>query len=178
MEIRVLLKYIMAVALMIIVAFLLQTSVFSHLELAGIVPNFMIMLTTAWGLMRGRREGMVMGFFCGLLLDLFSGLYIGFYAVIFLYIGYLSGVFRKMFFGDDLKLPLVLIGVNDILYGLVIYLLYFLLRKRYAFGYYFLNIILPEAVYTVLVSLFAYYLIYKVNQWLEKDNKRSTHHLV
>jgi rod shape-determining protein MreD len=166
------------IAAMVIVSFLLQTSVFSHLELAGITPNFVIILTTAWGLMRGRKQGMFMGFACGLLLDFFSGLYLGVYALIYLYIGYLSGVFKKLFFGDDMKLPMLLIGINDVIYGVIIYLIYFLLREKYAFGYYFMNIIMPEAVYTVLISLFAYYLIYKLNQWLEKDQKRSTRRLV
>ncbi len=171
-------KLIFSLAGMIFIAFLLQTSVFSHLKLAGVSPNFMVILTTSWGLMRGRKQGMAVGAACGLILDFFSGSYLGVYALIFLYLGYLSGVFRKLFFGDDLKLPLLLIGVNDILYGVVIYVLYFLLRGKYAFGFYFMNVIMPEAVYTILVSLFAYYLIHKVNQWLEKDEKRSNHSLV
>lgn len=171
-------KYFFSLAAMVVVAFLLQTSIFSRLKLAGVAPNFMIILTTSWGLLRGRKQGMALGAVCGLILDFFSGYYLGIFALIFLYIGYLSGVFRKNFFGDDLKLPLLLIGINDILYGIVIYCLYFLLRQKYAFGFYFMNIIMPEAVYTILVSLFAYYLIHKVNRWLEKDEKRSNHRLV
>ena len=98
--------------------------------------------------------------------------------MIYLYIGFLSGLFKRIFYGDDLKLPLALIGTCDIVYGLIIYGIWFLVRKQFAFGYYFFNVIMPEAVYTVLVSIFLYYIILKINQWFDKDEKRSVRDLV
>ena len=44
--------------------------------------------------------------------------------------------------------------------------------------FYVFNVILPEMVYTILVSIFLYYLILKVNQWLEKENRRSADRFV
>ena len=61
-------------AITIIVCFLLQTTLFQSLSVASISPNLLIVVTAAFGFMRGRKEGMFVGFFCGLLMDLFFGI--------------------------------------------------------------------------------------------------------
>ncbi len=144
---------------MILLAFLLQSSVFSYFEFAGIVPNIMIILTASFGFMRGEKTGLLVGFFCGLLTDIFFGPVIGLYAVIYMYVGFFNGQFSRLFYPHDIKLPLVLISVSDLFYSLVYYVLLFLLRSRFAFSYYFMHIILPELFYTILVTLFLYPLI-------------------
>ena len=178
MEVKSTIKYIVVVIGIVIASFLLQTVVFPHLELAGVAPNFLVIVTTSFGMMRGRRQGMLVGFSCGLLLDFFSGSVLGLYALLYLYLGYLSGFFKKIFFGDDLKLPLILIGSSDIIYGIIVYVVLFLFRKQYNIGFYLTSVILPETVYTVLVSIPIYYLILEINRWLDKDDKRSSRSLV
>ncbi len=173
MEIKPVIKQILITLLMIFISYILQTSIFTHLELASVVPNFLIIITTSFGLMRGSKYGMGVGFVSGMILDCFSGSYFGIYLLIYLYLGFLSGLFKRMFYGDDIKLPLALIGANDIIYGILIYVIMFLPRKRFAFGYYLLNVIIPEAVYTILLSIVVYYIVLRINQWFDKDNKRS-----
>ena len=53
--------------IIVTICFLLQSTVFSALSIAGISPNLLIIVVSAMGLMRGRKEGMWIGFFCGLL---------------------------------------------------------------------------------------------------------------
>ncbi len=153
--------------------FLLQTTIFQTLSLASISPNLMIILTSSFGFMRGKKSGMFTGFFCGLLIDIFSGDLIGFYALIYMAIGYLNGFFRRLFYAEDIKLPLVLIAGSEFFYGLLIYFLMFLLRSRFDFPYYLGNIILPELVYTILVTLILYPVILILNRRLETEEKRS-----
>ena len=64
-------KQRLVLALVIIVSFILQCTVFRSLALASISPNLLLILTTSMGFMRGEREGLVIGFLCGLLLDIF-----------------------------------------------------------------------------------------------------------
>ena len=52
-------------ALLIIVCFILQSTVFQALSLAGISPNLLLIVTTSLGFLRGEKEGMAAGFFCG-----------------------------------------------------------------------------------------------------------------
>ena len=77
------------VTLFILICFVLQSTVFDALSFAGIIPNLMIILTASFGFMRGEREGLIIGFACGFLSDIFFGNFLGFYAILLMYIGYL-----------------------------------------------------------------------------------------
>ncbi len=54
------------VALIISICFLLQSTLFQTLSIASISPNLLIVVTSSFGFMRGRKEGMWIGFFSGL----------------------------------------------------------------------------------------------------------------
>lgn len=159
--------------LLIIICFLLQSTVFRYLAFGGIVPNLLIVLTASFGFMRGEKTGLLIGFFCGLLMDIFFGSLIGFYALLYMYIGYMNGKFSTIFYPQDIKLPIVLILGSDLAYGLICYVILFLLRGRFDFRYYAVHIILPEIVYTIAVTLFLYPLILWINTRLEQGEKRS-----
>ena len=89
-----------------------------------------------------------------------------------MYIGYISGLFQKTFYPEDIKQPLILVGGCDVAANLVIYFVLFLTRNRYDFGYYLINLIIPELVYTVVITIFLYFLLLKINQKLEAYEKR------
>ena len=110
-------RRIIVTAAVILAAYLLQTAIFPAFEIAGIKPNLMLIVTAAFGFMRGPREGMLIGFASGLAVDIQSGDMIGFYALIYLTAGYVNGIFEQIYFDEDIKLPLLLIGGTDLLYG-------------------------------------------------------------
>lgn len=166
------------VTIFILVCFILQCSVFTSLSFAGIIPNLMIILASSFGFMRGEKEGLVIGFFCGLLSDIFFGDFLGFYALVIMYIGYINGKFSRIFYPEDIKLPIALIVISDLSYGILCYILMFLLRGRLNFSFYFTKVILPEAIYTIVVTMFLYPLILKVNTALESMEKRSAQKFV
>lgn len=161
------------VLVIIVVCFLLQTTLFQALALASISPNLLIVVVSSFGFMRGRKEGMLIGFFTGLVFDVFYGPILGFYALVFMYTGYCNGMFRKFFFPDDIKLPMLMIAASDIVYNVAVYILKFMFRGQFHFGYYLLHIIIPELVYTLLVMILLYPVLLKVNQKLEAIEKRS-----
>ena len=51
-EIKPFIKKLIVYALLILLCFLLQTSVFSHLELAGVTPNLMLIPVSFFGFLR------------------------------------------------------------------------------------------------------------------------------
>ena len=161
------------VFLIIAVCYLLQSTVFQALSFASISPNLMIVVVSAFGFMRGKKEGLWIGFFTGLLLDVFTGSILGFYALLYMYVGYFKGFIRKMFYPEDIKLPMLLIAVSDFSCSLIIYFLLFLFRGKFDILYYLLNIMIPELVYTMVVTIFLYFIILKINQKLETIEKRS-----
>ena len=82
-----------------------------------IIPNILLIPTMAFGMMRGRREGMVVGFISGLLLDIFYGVMIGPYALLYMYLGYINGFFHRVYYMEDLLLPMLMSGANDLAFG-------------------------------------------------------------
>ncbi|MEG2985950.1 MAG: rod shape-determining protein MreD [Lachnospiraceae bacterium] len=163
------------IATMIIICFLLEGTLFHRLSFGSITPNLMIVLTSSFGFMRGSKEGMFVGFFSGLLMDTFFcfGTLFGFYALLYMVIGYINGLFQRLFYDEDVKLPLVLIAASELVYGVVIYLFLFLMRSKFEFGYYLGHVIIPELVYTILVTVVLYRIILKINRRLEAEEKRS-----
>ncbi len=161
------------VTLLVFICFLLQSTVFHALAFGNIVPNLMIVLTASFGFMRGEKSGLLIGFFSGFFIDIFFGEVLGFYALLYMYIGYTNGKFNRIFYPEDIKLPMVLITVSDLFYGIICYILLFLMRAKFNIGYYFIHIILPEIVYTTFITIFLYPVILKINQRLESSEQRS-----
>lgn len=159
--------------LLVISCFVLQSTVFKSIAFGGIIPNLMIVLTASFGFMRGEKVGILFGFFCGLLADIFFGSVIGLYAMIYMYIGYANGKFNMIFYPEDIKLPLALIFVSDMAYGLLSYIILFLMRGRFHFTYYLIHIILPEMVYTIVVTLIFYPFLLWINKKLEDREQKE-----
>ncbi len=148
---------------MIIVSFLMQTTIFPHIQLLNVIPNLLIVLTATSGFMRGRKFGLFTGFICGSLMDLMYNDVIGICIFIFVVIGYFNGIANKLYFEDDLSIPLTAIAVSDLLYGILFYICMFLMRGRLNFFSYFFTIMIPETIYTIFFGIF----IYKFIHWLD-----------
>lgn len=166
-------KRVLITALVLLVCYMLQCTLFPRLALASVKPNIMIILTASYGFMRGPRDGMLVGFFSGLLMDIQFGDILGFYALIYLAAGYINGLFEQMYYDEDIKLSLALVGATEFIYGLVIYLLMFMLRSEFDFLHYLRHIIIPELIYTIVVTLGLYPLILFINHRLDAEEKRS-----
>ncbi len=164
---------VIVLGILIIIAFLLQTSVFNLIPLAGVVPNLLLVLTMSFGLMRGRKEGLLVGFFCGILVDLYCGFAIGPYALIYMYFGYMNGLFHRFYYVENVLLPLIMIAANDFLYGSLVYVIFFLMRNRLDYTFYLKNVIAPEMIYTMLVTLIVYRLLMHINRGLKRIEEGS-----
>ncbi len=159
--------------ILIVFCFIFQTSFFQHFKIAGVSPNLLVVLVSSIGFMRGKKEGMFVGFVSGFLIDLFFSPVIGFYTMIYTLVGFLNGFFTKEFMPEDVKLPVILIVLSDIFLNVCIYFIFFLFRGDFEIMYYFVNLIVPEIVYTLLVAILLYLLTLKINQKLEEYEKRS-----
>ena len=159
--------------LMVIVGYLLQSTLFQALSLGGVSPNVLIIIVACFGFMGGKKEGLMIGFLAGIILDVLFGNILGFYALTYMVIGYLNGMFSSIFYPEDIKLPMILISSSELLYCLVTYVFLFLLKGKFHFGYYFLHIILPEILYTIFITIILYKGILTVNEWLVMREKRN-----
>lgn len=161
-------KRCITIGIIIVICFLCQSTVFHFFELSGVVPNLLLIVTMSFGLMRGRKEGLLIGFFSGLLMDIFFGGVLGPYAFIYMTMGYINGFFHRIYYVEDVLLPMIMIMLNDFTYNIIIYIVFFLLRNKLQFMDYLSEIILPEMIYTILVTLFFYKLLVRINLQLKK----------
>lgn len=159
--------------ILIITAFVLQGTLFQQFSFGNITPNLLLIIVVSLGLMRGQRTGLITGFSSGLLCDIFLGTYIGFYALLLMYLGYLAGSFNKIFFPEDVKLPMFMIAVSDLLYGFFCYCFMFLMRGKLELSYYFVHICIPECIYTLVITIILYPLILWINETLEKSERKK-----
>lgn len=146
--------------ILILFFYLMQVSLARVISIANISPNWLIILPVFFGFFAGKNEGMFVGFFAGIMYDLFfSGLF-GFTALVFIYIGYFSGFLYQKYEVREILIPLALVIIADFGYGFISYIGNFLLYNRLNAGYFMSRFILPEVVYTALVSLLVYHPIH------------------
>lgn len=160
--------------LIIITAFILQSFISLNTSQIVISPNLLVLVTCIFGFMRGCNYGSVTGLFCGLLVDIFFGDVIGLYALIYMYVGFFSGLFKKMFYSDHIFMPMLLVFSGDFIFNLIYYIFRFLLRNKLDFSYYFGKIIFPEMIITTFVTILLYKLFYLLNEKVLTQEQENT----
>lgn len=85
--------------IIITVCFLLQCTVFQALSFAEIAPNLLIIVVSSMGLMRGKKEGLWVGFFAVCLSTFFSVFILGYMLYFICMSGTSTGFCRSAFSG-------------------------------------------------------------------------------
>ncbi len=162
---------ILVVSLIILINFILESTLFQYIQLFGINPNTSIIIIVSFAILRYEIGGAMVGFFIGLLYDIFLGQSIGLSSLIYLFIGYFCGKPFKSFYRESFILPLFLVFFSSISYGFCYYIIMFLFKGRLDIIYYFKSIIIPETFYTILLTIPIYRIIYAINKFLEELEK-------
>lgn len=165
---------IVITGLIIIVAFVLQSFISLNSGLSVAAPNLLVLVTCIFGFMRGCNYGSITGLICGLLVDVFFGDVIGLYALIYMYVGFFSGLFKKMFYSDHVFMPMLLVFSGDFAFNVGCYIFRFLLRNKLDFSFYFEKIIFPEMIFTTFVTFILYRLFYLLNEKILTEKQENT----
>ena len=160
---------VFVVATIVTINFILQTA--WDLQIFGIAPNIAIIIVVSFALLRYEMEGAAIGFFAGLLQDIFFGVVLGLNAFLYMVIGYFSGKPFKEFYAENYLLPVVLVGISTLFFNFAYYIFVFLFRGRLDFLYYMWSIILPSTLYNTAITLPVYIIIYWINARLEGKEK-------
>ena len=166
-------KRILLQSLLMGILIILQVSVLNRIPYLNASPNLILIYTFSAGLLRGSVNGMLTGFFGGLIMDVILGQYIGYSSLIYIVIGFLTGLMYQRLTTDVPLVPILIAFFSELFYHMYIYIFRFLVRNRMNFGSYFKNIIFPEVVFTDVVSIILFGLLYYGNNLLENSEKRS-----
>ncbi len=160
-------RRVIVLGLLIIVNFSLQSTIFGFHDINSITPNLLLILTMSFGLMRGRKEGLLVGLFSGFLMDVFFSSVLGPYMFLYMVLGYVNGFFHKNYIIEDVLLPLLVIVADEFIFNIAIYFVFFLLHNQLDFGLYVRKIILPETLCTTLLTILIYKLYVVINRHLK-----------
>ena len=156
-------KVIIVIAI-VLAAFIIQ-STWSKLNNDIVpTPNLLLIVVCIFGFMRGSNYGCLIGLFCGLLVDLEYGDIVGLYAFLYMICGFFSGKLKRLFYSENVLMPLLLVFANDFVYNLSVYIFRFLLRNKQDFPYYFWNRIFPEMIITTFIMFLTFKLFYILNE--------------
>ena len=139
--------------ILILLFYLIQDTFGNAIAIGGITPNLLIILPVLFGFFKGRNEGMLVGFLSGVMYDLFFSSLFGFSALVFVYIGYFSGIFYKEYEKVEVLIPLAMIMASDFVFEFLSYIGNFLLHNRLNVDFFLRRFIMPEVVYTLVVAL-------------------------
>lgn len=160
-------RRVIVLGLLIIVNFSLQSTIFGFHDINSITPNLLLILTMSFGLMRGRKEGLLVGLFSGFLMDVFFSSVLGPYMFLYMILGYVNGFFHKNYIIEDVLLPLIVIVADEFIFNMAIYFVFFFLHNQLDFGLYIRKIILPETLCTTLLTILIYKLYVVINRHLK-----------
>lgn len=152
--------------ILILAAFIIQSTIFSKFTILGCAPNLMLILAFVAGYSRGRIPGLLMGFFGGLCMDVFFSDVIGFNALLLMLLGYISGIMNRNFNTNSIYTPLAVLVLSDFLYCIIYYCAWFGLRGKFDILYYLVHIIIPEFLLTLIAGLILYIPLSKLNKRL------------
>ena len=166
---------IILVGISIIISYVFQTTFSMKMSFGVVSPNIIMILVCSYALLRGKKEGLLVGFFAGFLVDLFFGYgeVVGINAFLYMMIGYVVGIFHDIWYLQDILIPVSVVAISDFLYNFIYYIITFLLRNRLDLIHYIKSIIIPEIIYTVFLTVFIYRVMYLINRKLEEFEMRG-----
>jgi len=164
---------IACMAALILLNYVLQSTVLVRFSILGVAPDTAIIFIVSYGLLRGDVEGAVFGLFAGLTHDIFGSPFIGLYAMLGMFTGFVAGRPFKDYFKDNYFLPFMIVVVATFVYQLLYFFASFLIASFMSWGrsdflFYFRTIILPKTIYTASVAIPLYSLMFVINSRIEE----------
>lgn len=163
---------IIVIAAVLVVGVLLETTMVSRMAIFGVSPDLMLSIIVSYSILRGDTEGAIAGLTGGLLMDVALGQAMGLFAMLGLLVGYFAGKPFRDFYRESYLLPMFITGILAVVYGFVLYMFNTLTIAYVNMLIHMVTVVLPVAVYTMIVSIVVYRILYAVNHLVEILEKR------
>mgnify|MGYP002622708822 CR=1 FL=1 len=144
-------KMIISWALIILLAYTAQTSLFTLIDFHGVSVNLMLLFIVSVAYIHGWKKGLGLGFLTGLLQDFTTGSFFGCATFTYMTIGLLFGKFATRVFKEQFFFPVMSAPVAAIIYFAFMTILIYLL------GY---EIDVTRSMRTILLPLICYQLVF------------------
>ena len=158
---------IIATVFIFLILYFLQVNFFNWFTIGGISPNLFVILILFLSLFAGKRLGVPMGIFIGIVLDFFMNKKIGISGIMLGAVGIIGGILDKNFSKDSrMTIILMTIGVTAI-YEIGMYILNYAIVSINVEIIPFVKILLVEILYNVIITIILYPLLQKAGYYIE-----------
>lgn len=162
-----------AIIMIFIFTYLLQANFFTGFKIAGVMPNLFIILILYIGLFMGRAFGIIYGILFGILIDIFVSKQIGYTSVMLAIIGIIANFFDRNFSKDSRITLMAMVGITTAIYEIGIYILKYMMLGINIEILAFIQILLIEIVYNIILTIIIYPIIQLTGYDVEEEFKGS-----
>lgn len=134
------------------VLFIVQTTLSRYIDIFGIAPNLIFVYVLCYSIYNFPVRSAVLCAIAGLVVDLYTGQYVGLNALLFMYIGIAISHFTSTLIKKHVWTSALGVLIISFLYHTIILLIDYVIPGYSGFQYPFLRIALPGAVYDAMVS--------------------------
>ena len=156
-----------ALILLIIICYFLQSNFFSWFTIAGVAPNLFIIFIVFVGLFGNKFMGVTYGLFRGFFLDYLFRSKVGISAIGLGLVGILAKVFDKNFSKDSRITIMLMMAALTIFYEVFSYVASHIIFSTNFEILYFMKILLIEVIYNVVLTVILYPLMQKFGYYIE-----------
>lgn len=144
------------IAAIVLINFILQTTILNNFSIGDTVPNTAIIIVVALSLISGKKTGATVGLVFGILQDiLFSGV-IGINTLGFFSVGLLVGSLDQKVFKENLFLPFIITLASTVFIYMTQYFFLYFLKVQVSFVDLILGDMIKELIYNGAVTVFIY----------------------
>jgi rod shape-determining protein MreD len=156
-----------------VVNLIFANTVFPNINIAHMAPDIIVCTIVSMTILEDSMAGAWIGLFCGLCMDLFTGI-IGLNALPYFLTGSIVFFVRKsVTYVDKIMLPLLFVIGAYFLREALSALLAYMLDKQFSLAEMFVRYMLPEAIMTGLFMLLVHFVMRRVYS-LRAIKKRSS----
>lgn len=139
-------------AVILVVAVLLQTAVASNFRILGANPDFALIVVVCVALLRGSETGAVFGFLTGTLVAVALMEPFGLTAFVFVVVGFLAGRYAETADLSHSFAPLLSVFAATLIAGVLLALAQFLLARQVPLGFFLGRVLVPSLVLNTLLA--------------------------
>lgn len=159
---------------LVLISFVINSSLFEVIRLNGVKPNLFLVIIVCMSVLRNDKESGLIAFFLGLTQDIFFREKLGFFSFFYVATAHLVSKPFKYFYRENYFIPMILVFLSTIFFETVAFIFSFDFSLYKYFFYAMTKIILPEALYNIILIFIIYPVIYSINKKLEAKEIRLT----
>ncbi len=152
-------------AAIVVIIFILQTSLFNFFNIFGTIPNVSLILVVIFAMMSNGVTGGVIGLVTGILYDSMIYNVFGVYTLIYFLIGAIIGTYSEDILRENYTAYCLATAISTIAMNLSLYLILFFLRFRVVnVGNIIASIFLELVINTILVVFVLKFIVFIFNK--------------